>query len=758
MIKHYLKTAFHNILKHKTQSVVSILGITAGILCFSVCTYYVRATYRGDSEFPRFKEMVTLRVLDPNDATYRPVYDPDVQNRFMELFSEDMELVAGMEYSTRRYNIDLKHHGTERKVRVTSKECNGDFVLVYPPKLMMGSLEEFRKYPNSVIITEELSKKLFGDESPLGKTLHVESVTYYNPNTLPTFTITGVMKPYLPFVLNDFSLFNILHHYDVQDGYDGYDYTYILKPEANIRNLNDRLSKIGFEKEAKPTLFYTRELREINPAAFFVSLIGLFVLLAGLLNYLNITIGTFVNRTGELGLRKVLGALRYQQFFLLFAELLVILSVSFLLCIALTETLIPYLMSTMPADFTRELPLSLNELLRHQSMYFLCILVLCSLIALIGIFRINEKQKTSRHRVRNILLGVQFSICMLFVLATGATYFVSKNTLKIKAPYLNETEMEHILFIDLHRERSISEKHIPEITQYIRSSSLFDTFAFVRDRSSRVENYKNEPASSEIAIKYVPSEYLEIMKFPLTRPLNNGEPCCFINEALNEKLKKDSLDYIQIDGIIYPVAQVVNSIETGWSYLKEIAYIPVTNVHNPSHIYIRSQEGKPKEAFAALQAEIQSYLPEYNDFEIKSLREHHLSSGQDILQALFAICSVICILITILGLYGAIAIDTERKQKEVAIRKINGAGIKQIYWMFGKSYLRLFLIAAIIICVAGLFVLNLLSSNLKIFFNYTNPFYWIFSFLMVAIVIICTIVYRIHVIARINPADIIKTE
>ena len=756
MIKHYLKTAFHNILKHKTRSVVSILGITAGILCFSVCTYYVRATYRGDSEFPRFKEMVTLRVQDPNDATYRPVYDTDVQNRFVELFSEDIALVAGMEYSTRRYNIDLKHQGTERKVRVASKECNGDFVLVYPPKLIMGSLEEFRKYPNSVIITEELSKKLFGDESPLGKTLHVESVTYYNPNTLPTFTITGVMKPYLPFVLDDSNLFDILHHYDVQDGYNGYDYTYILKPEANINNLNDRLSKIGFEKEAKPTLFYTRELREINPTAFFISLIGLFVLLAGLLNYLNTTIGTFVNRTGELGLRKVLGALRYQQFSLLLAELLVILSVSFLLCLALTETLIPYLMSTMPESIVPR-P-SLNELLRHQSMYFLCIFVLCSLIALIRVFRINEKQKTPRHRVRNILLGVQFSICLLFVLATGATYFVSKNTLKIKSPYLTEAEMEHVLSIDLQRERSILEKHIPEIVQYIHSSSLFDKLAFVSNQSYRIENYKNEPTRNEVGIKYVSPEYLEIMKFPSTRPLNDGEPCCFINEALNEKLKRDSLDCIQINRNIYPVAQVVNSIETGWSYLKEVAYIPVTKINNPSYIYIRAQEGRSKKAFVALQAEIQRYLPEYNTFEIKSLKETHLSGGQDILQALFMICSVICVLITILGLYGAITIDTERKQKEVAIRKINGAEVKQIYWMFGKSYLRLFLIAAIIICVAGLFVLNLLSSNLRIFFNYTNPFYWILSFLMVAIVIICTIVYRIHVIARINPADIIKTE
>jgi len=455
MILHYLKVALRNILKHKTQTVVCILGITAGILCFSICAYYVRALYRGDSEFPRYKEMAVLQMKYSGDEEYRHPTS-EATKVFHEQFSQDIELLARMEASTRNYNINFEHNGTERKVRISTQACNSDFVMVYPPELVMGSIEMFRNNPNSVIITEELSKKLFGKESPLGKTLYAESVAHFNISEPMAFTVTGVMKPYLPFVFDNASTPEMLQNNNNVEGRGGDYFTYILKPDVNIENLNNRLSTFEFKNDAKAKLIYKEELREIAPAAFFVSLIGLFVLLAGLLNFLNTTIGAFVNRTAELSLRKMLGALRYQQFFLLFMELLIILIASFFLCMILTETLIPFIISNIPTDISRELSIDFAELFGQQIMNFVYILLFCSIVAFIGVFRIRDRQRIAKHRVRNVLLGVQFFICMMFVLATGATYLVSKNTLKTKAPYLEESEMEHVFSVHLRREISIT--------------------------------------------------------------------------------------------------------------------------------------------------------------------------------------------------------------------------------------------------------------------------------------------------------------
>ncbi|MDL2299904.1 ABC transporter permease [Bacteroides sp. OttesenSCG-928-E20] len=753
MTLHYIKIALRNLLKSKTQTVISILGITAGIICFSVCAYYVRALYRGDTQFPYYKELTVLRTQFPDRDEYS-YPRPNVRAKFMEQFREDISLIPALDYSTRPYNISLDPDGVEDSFRVQSQACNADFVATHPPKLISGSAEEFGKRPNSVIITEELSKKIFGNESPLGKQLYSNSMAYRKFNSPMTFTVVGVMKPYPPFALDNVFPFDILLHSDMTDGYDAYSCSYVLKPEVNIESLNERLSRMDLDPNAQVKLMYKSELREVNSMAFYISLIGLLVLLAGLLNFLNTTIHAFANRVKELGLRKTLGAAIRHQFLLLFTEVTLILAASFLLCTALTETLIPYLFNSIPHDFRRELIMDFSDLLMQQSIYFIYILLFSSLIIYIGVLRIKAKKKASRNGARNVMLGVQISICMMFVLATAATWLVSKNTLRTKSPYLSETEMQDIIFIRVGGERITLQEHLPEIVQFIRSSPLFNRVALKMDMSL---NLGSNEVRNNIGVHWVSPEYFDMMKFPLNVPLKEDELCCFANEALTQALQQDSINYISINEKNYPILQTINAVELG-TYLKKSAYIPESNIPNPDCIYVQLQPGNSSKAIAVLQEKIESHLPQYSNFQVISLKEDHLSYGQSMLQGLFMVCSIVCILITVLGLYGAITVDTRRKQKEVAIRKINGAGMKHIYWMFGRMYVWLFVVTGVIISVLALFVLGMMESNLSVFFDYTNPLYWIASFCFVAIIIMCTISYRIYVISKTNPAEIIKTE
>ena len=78
------------------------------------------------------------------------------------------------------------------------------------------------------------------------------------------------------------------------------------------------------------------------------------------------------------------------------------------------------------------------------------------------------------------------------------------------------------------------------------------------------------------------------------------------------------------------------------------------------HMYVRAKEGKSAEALSAMQAKIQSYLPEYNDFSILTLKKDNLPVGYSLLLGLFVICSAICIMITIIGHYGAMFKDILR--------------------------------------------------------------------------------------------------
>ena len=137
----------------------------------------------------------------------------------------------------------------------------------------------------------------------------------------------------------------------------------------------------------------------------------------------------------------------------------------------------------------------------------------------------------------------------------------------------------------------------------------------------------------------------------------------------------------------------------------------------------------------------------------KQEERFRLNGGEMLISDLFSLLSVISIVITVLGIYSAITLDTVSRQKEVAIRKINGAGPKVIALLFGKLYIRLLAISAIP-------ALRILTQE-KITIDpgwLNNPLMWLAILLLTTTIVFVTVAYRIWLISRLNPAEVIKTE
>ena len=122
--------------------------------------------------------------------------------------------------------------------------------------------------------------------------------------------------------------------------------------------------------------------------------------------------------------------------------------------------------------------------------------------------------------------------------------------------------------------------------------------------------------------------------------------------------------------------------------------------------------------------------------------------------------SVISLIITVLGIYSAITLDTYSRQKEVAIRKINGAGPRVIALLFGKLYIRLLVIAAIpSLAIVYLFLRMLISKKVVISAEWlNNPVLWLSIIFLTTTIVFITVAYRIWLISRLNPAEVIKSE
>lgn len=117
--------------------------------------------------------------------------------------------------------------------------------------------------------------------------------------------------------------------------------------------------------------------------------------------------------------------------------------------------------------------------------------------------------------------------------------------------------------------------------------------------------------------------------------------------------------------------------------------------------------------------------------------------------------AIVSIIITLLGVYSSITLDTERRQKEVAIRKVNGAGMSHIIWLFTRLYITLLMVTAALSFPLVYLVLQLWKQIYTVFFN-CGFWFWTGIFISVAMITALTIWFRILKIARVNPVESIK--
>ena len=136
---------------------------------------------------------------------------------------------------------------------------------------------------------------------------------------------------------------------------------------------------------------------------------------------------------------------------------------------------------------------------------------------------------------------------------------------------------------------------------------------------------------------------------------------------------------------------------------------------------------------------------------------HQAQAIENNMKGIILFFSFVSLIITLLGVYSAITLDTERRQKEVAIRKVNGAGLKQIIILFARTYIYQLVLSATMAFPLCYAILQLWKNMYIVFFN-DGPLFWISIFIIVAVITTLTIIFRILKIARTNPAEVIKNE
>ncbi|MCH7783073.1 ABC transporter permease, partial [candidate division KSB1 bacterium] len=363
MFKNYLKITYRNLINHKLYSSLNIAGLTVGTTCCIFILLYVQ------------DEMSYDKFHTKSDNIYRivPTFITQERTLFVTGNSPVFGPMAKEEFPEVINQVRFSRYGTRRVVKYENTTFSEDKFIwadstlfnVFSFDLINGDPETALGAPNTVIITEEIAEKYFGNENPIGKSLTVHFDTQYR--------VTGVIKniPSNSHIRPDFigsfsslelqssgnvvnDLLSNMNYYTyilLRDGTDYKEFELRLNTFFN-NHVGKVLEGIGAKasQELQPlTSIYLTSNREdelesngdVNTVYLFAG-IGFLILLLGCLNYVNMATANSMNRAKEVGLRKAVGAHKTQLFKQFIGESTVISIITIILATFLAFLFMPF--------------------------------------------------------------------------------------------------------------------------------------------------------------------------------------------------------------------------------------------------------------------------------------------------------------------------------------------------------------------------------------------------------------------------------
>lgn len=790
MFKNYLKIAFRSLWRHRGFSFLNIaglaIGLTAGFLIFLYVSFelsYDQFHGKADRIYRVVSDIETPSGIVKNSEPAWAV-PPHMQTEFPEVESAVRIYETGL----------LVHRNGERYNEKKGLAVDPDFFKVFDFKLLSGDKEKVLTDPFSVVLSESMAKKYFGNQNPIGKSLDIEDYGFVG-------NVTGIMEdmPENSHIVADIlfsltTLFTENYGPKLNDNWEGYQpYAYVLlKPnispdvlESKFPDFLERNDGDGMKKlQAYVTLYlepfsdvYLRSDRfrtisgSINNVYTF-SIVALFILLIACINFINLTTARSMERAKEVGIRKVIGAKKKQLGLQFIGESTIICLLAFFLTVILTALILPYFNEmagkTVAADIFSN-PVHLISL-------FVIALLIGILAGMYPAFvlssfkPVNVLKGSFSNGTRGILLRkglvvTQFSISIALIIGTIVVYnqvsFMRKQELgfdKERTVILNSSNTELKDVID----------GLPGVASTSLVSSIpggDNPLAY-----SKVENVTGDQQILDIGLYYVDFDAISQfdMKIVAGRGFSRDFPtdsteAMVINEStvklLGYSSPKDVLGAKfeqwgrtgRVVGVVQDfhfqslkenIKPLTLRIDIGRKGLLTVKLRPLDITKTVASIEEKWKTIVPNEPFDYY------FLDEYFDRQYRA---------DERFGNLIFNFSMLAIIISCLGLLGLAAYSTIQRRREIGIRKVIGSSVMGIVKLLSTDFLKLVGMAILVASPLAWLVMN---SWLKDFAYRIEIQWWVFALAGVSALIIALLTVSFHAVkaAIVNPVKSLRTE
>ena len=756
MIYHYLKVALRNLWKYRTHSLISVLCLAVGITFYTVMSMYVSRVgfYRDQPDYER-------RVHIKKKVGWLTSEDWKQLKNIPILELEELAVASYYDYKTEIGIIDRNQR--ETPYMAYYKMANEASFEAFALKKVSGDIRMLNK--NEVVISRDFARKVFGKEDPLGMTLHW---TPFQEGEIEFYRIVGVVDGFLP-ISGNITKTDVYFPLSVLDRQAFYIES-VLKPGVDIHRLNERLSQIQLDPADENSILTASLTIDRYKDTIWIEIIGHFiaalVLISGIVNFLKFIIQMFYNRQRELAIRKCVGSGTAGTFWLLFGECFCMMSVALFLSMCINEMAYTFLIYYTPEQISYFL--NMPDLYLTSLKVYLVVLGVCMLIMLWPVWKLRRTSiihmvmiGTRRHVFRNAMIGIQMAISLFFL---GATIVIGMmlNEYRTGVSYLSEDEVERTVVLEVNSGRLVKNftavladiEALPEVTEKTVMMSPVE--------NKWMADYPG-PGGGRIMSLSGSATYFEFFRIPMEGKVMGDEEghaqWAYVSRELYNRMLKDSIaGSIRISNEVYQIAGIFDQLYKEGKDKQKVGSVFLCNKFAGTCYFRISPHADVKAAMKKIEGICRKYVPESLPLDIRIITDKKGTSEglQDTIYYGFLIMAFVSILVVVLSIYSAISMDTVSRQKEVAIRKINGATPKVIAWMFGRTYIITYLIVFILLYLIARSMLIMTMGH-----KYDFVYYWdwpLYLFLGMALLIFLVTAFKIWQIMHINPATIIKKE
>ncbi len=798
MIKNYIKVALRSLRKNKIYSFINIIGLALGLACAMLIILYVK----DEVSFDRFHHDVQniYRIVNTN---YFEGKDHKDGNSGLLQGPRFKQNVPGIESFVRIQSVtkDFKN-GTDVQSR-DLLAVDSNFFQMFTFPLISGDKNTCLKNPNSIVLTEKEAMKEFGTTNAVGKIVMIKDDSVFVP-----YEVTAVAKNCPQ---NSSIQFDVLLPFkeSVEDAGNNMNWfnfflnTFVkISPNASIPVVEKQMQSY-FVKDASATFIKMMKMfggspdekiseyslqqfldmhlstdlpsqnglvNASNPLySYILSGIALFVLLIACINFINLTIARSVKRAREIGIRKVAGGNRRQLIFQFLGESFLLCLIAFVLAVILVQLILPLFNELSNKALAFSYLFDARLIAGYIALFFITSFLAGFYPAIIlsgykpvatlyGRFKLGGK-----NYLQKSLVVLQFALASFLITGTLIIYY--------QFHYLTSTPLgyDDSNLIEVTKNEMTHEKAETFKTDLLKNPDI----VYVAPKNGgqwRTTAKINGDSSISFSYETVDESYLPALKIPIVTGRNFSDQ--FPSDSTQSVIVNES--FVKEAGWKNPIGQTVNFIFYKEKYqvigvVKDYHFVSLNQTITPQLFTMRNRNdydqfdikikpGTETESLKYIQKKFREFFPlSPYTYAFKADQNRKQYDAEAKWKHILLFGAALTIFISCIGLFGLTVLATEKRTKEIGIRKVLGASVNSIVSILSKDFLKLVLIALIISIPAAWIAGNKWLEN----YPYRITIGWslfVIAGLMVVLIALVTVSFQAVKVAVANPVKSLRTE